>query len=110
MTTINTYDLTTLQLFKRLANLTEVKPEELESNEFMKAYGRIKKHLYTQDKGSENLQKALNALIAFKNFMVESYKEREERTRLFNEHLAEMLSDTYKELRGTKYRVHYTLA
>jgi len=108
MTSINTYDLTTLQLFKRLANFAT--QQEFEGKDLLSAYGRVKKHLFTQDKSSEDLKQPLNALISFKNFMVESYQQREERERLFKEHLGEMLTRTFNELKGTKYRLNYTLA
>lgn len=108
MTTINTYDLTTLQLFKRLANFAT--KQNFDNKDLLSAYGRVKRHLFTQDKSSEDLKQPLNALINFKDFMVESYQQREERERLFREHLSDLVIRTFEELKGTKYRLNYTLA
>lgn len=107
MMTITPYDLQTLKIFKSLHRYTQYPADEFPIKDLLTEYREVKVHLDRED--NHSLRKPLMALKMFRQFMVESYPIKEERGRLFLEHLGEFLSRVHEQFKQEEFKVQYTV-
>jgi hypothetical protein len=104
---INQFELNTLKLVKRIAQLYQQQP--ILESDFIRLFKAAKKHsTLAADKITDTTRRAMNTLTLYINFMDETYRnnERELRDCYFRDYVMPDLELTVNEYRGRKFKVY----